>query len=66
MKKQNPLLEIKDLHVSVEDGIKILNGINLTIHPGEIHVIMGPMDQVKVLWQMYYQVDLDIILILEK
>jgi Fe-S cluster assembly ATP-binding protein len=42
MKKQNPLLEIKDLHVSVEDGIKILNGINLTIHPGEIHVIMGP------------------------
>ena len=42
MKKQNPLLEIKDLHVSVEDGIKILNGINLTIHLGEIHVIMGP------------------------
>ena len=42
MKEQKPLLEINDLHVSVEDGIKILNGINLTIKLGEIHVIMGP------------------------
>ena len=35
------LLEIKDLTVSVEDK-NILNGINLTIKSGEIHVLMGP------------------------
>ena len=42
MIKEKPLLEIKNLHVSVDDDIKILNGINLTIKLGEIHVIMGP------------------------
>jgi len=36
-----PLLEIKDLHVSVE-GEKILKGFNLTINKGEMHSIMGP------------------------
>ena len=36
------LLEIKDLHVSAEDGKEILKGIDLTINKGEIHVIMGP------------------------
>jgi Fe-S cluster assembly ATP-binding protein len=36
-----PLLKITDLHVSV-GGKPILNGINLTIHAGEIHAIMGP------------------------
>lgn len=35
------LLEIKNLHASVEDK-QILNGINLTIQPGEVHAIMGP------------------------
>ena len=35
------LIEIKDLHVSV-DGKEILKGINLTINGGEIHAIMGP------------------------
>lgn len=35
------LLEIKNLHASVE-GIEILKGINLTINPGEVHSIMGP------------------------
>jgi Fe-S cluster assembly ATP-binding protein len=35
------MIEIKDLHVCIE-GKPILNGINLTINPGEIHVIMGP------------------------
>ena len=34
------LLEIKDLHASVADK-PILKGINLTIHPGEVHAIMG-------------------------
>ncbi|MFC5930255.1 Fe-S cluster assembly ATPase SufC [Cryobacterium melibiosiphilum] len=39
------VLEIKDLHVSVQtdQGVKqILNGVNLTINEGEIHAIMGP------------------------
>ena len=35
------LLEIVDLHASVEDT-KILNGINLKIGVGEVHAIMGP------------------------
>jgi Fe-S cluster assembly ATP-binding protein len=35
------LLEVKDLHVSVDDK-PILRGVNLTIKPGEIHVLMGP------------------------
>jgi Fe-S cluster assembly ATP-binding protein len=41
-------LEIKDLHVSVEnpsDGdqeIPILNGVNLTVRSGETHALMGP------------------------
>ena len=35
------LLEIKNLHASVE-GVEILKGINLTINPGEVHSIMGP------------------------
>lgn len=35
------MLEVKNLHVSVEDT-PILHGVNLTVKPGEIHVIMGP------------------------
>lgn len=35
------MLEIKDLHVSVDDK-PILQGIHLTIKPGEVHAIMGP------------------------
>ena len=36
-----PLLEIINLHASIE-GKEILNGVNLTIMPGEVHSIMGP------------------------
>ena len=36
-----PLLEIKNLHVSVA-GKNILKGINLSLEPGEMHAIMGP------------------------
>jgi Fe-S cluster assembly ATP-binding protein len=35
------MLEIRDLRASVEDNA-ILNGINLTINPGEVHAVMGP------------------------
>jgi len=35
------LLEIKDLHVTV-DNHEILKGINLTVNRGEVHSIMGP------------------------
>ena len=40
-----PVLEIKDLHVSVEteQGTKpILNGVDLTVRDNETHAIMGP------------------------
>ena len=35
------MLEIKDLHANIA-GREILQGIDLTIGPGEIHAIMGP------------------------
>ena len=35
------LLQIKDLHAGVE-GKEILNGLDLTIRKGEVHVILGP------------------------
>jgi Fe-S cluster assembly ATP-binding protein len=35
------MLEIKDLHVKIEDK-EILKGVNLTVGPGEVHSIMGP------------------------
>lgn len=39
----NPMLEINNLHVSVEDEAEeILKGLSLTVRPGEIHAIMGP------------------------
>lgn len=35
------MLEIKDLHVEV-DGKQIINGLSLSVGPGEVHAIMGP------------------------
>jgi Fe-S cluster assembly ATP-binding protein len=35
------LLEIRNLHVTVEDR-EILKGIDLTVNEGEVHAIMGP------------------------
>jgi Fe-S cluster assembly ATP-binding protein len=37
----SPLLEIKDLQVSINEN-KILKNLNLTVNKGEIHAIMGP------------------------
>ena len=37
----SPLIEIKDLSAAI-NGKQILNGINLTVRPGEVHAIMGP------------------------
>jgi Fe-S cluster assembly ATP-binding protein len=36
-----PLLEVKNLHVRVEDR-EILHGLTLTVNEGEVHAIMGP------------------------
>lgn len=37
------MLEIKNLHVELEDGGKqILKGVNLTVEAGKVHAIMGP------------------------
>ncbi len=36
-----PILEIRELSAGVGDK-KILNGISLAMHPGEVHAIMGP------------------------
>ena len=40
-KRMSHLLEVKNLHASV-NGNEILKGIDLTINPGEVHSIMGP------------------------
>jgi Fe-S cluster assembly ATP-binding protein len=36
-----PLLEVKNLQVSVDDR-EILHGLSLTVNKGEVHAIMGP------------------------
>jgi len=36
-----PLLQIEDLHVEV-DGVSILQGADLVIERGQVHVLMGP------------------------
>jgi Fe-S cluster assembly ATP-binding protein len=41
MNLNNPLLEIKNLQVSINEN-EILKNLNLTVNKGEIHAIMGP------------------------
>src|SRR5579862_4814560 len=36
------LLELKNLHVALEDGTEIVKGVDLKIATGEVHAIMGP------------------------
>ncbi len=35
-------LELKDLHVALEDGTEIVKGVSLEVSSGEVHAIMGP------------------------
>ena len=36
------LLELKNLHVSLEDGTEIVKGVDLAIDANEVHAVMGP------------------------
>jgi len=36
------MFNIQNLHCTTADGNAILNGVNLDINPGELHVLMGP------------------------
>jgi Fe-S cluster assembly ATP-binding protein len=35
-------LELKNLHVALEDGTEIVKGVDLAVSSGEVHAIMGP------------------------
>jgi Fe-S cluster assembly ATP-binding protein len=36
------LLELKNLHVALEDGTEIVKGVDLAVNTAEVHAIMGP------------------------
>jgi Fe-S cluster assembly ATP-binding protein len=36
------LLELKNLHVALEDGTEIVKGVDLAVNTDEVHAIMGP------------------------
>src|SRR5881398_2242472 len=36
------LLELKNLHVALEDGTEIVKGVDLAVNLNEVHAIMGP------------------------
>ena len=36
------LLELKNLHVALEDGPEIVKGVDLAVDTNEVHAIMGP------------------------
>jgi Fe-S cluster assembly ATP-binding protein len=36
------LLELKDLHVALEDGTEIVKGVDLCVNTNETHAVMGP------------------------
>jgi Fe-S cluster assembly ATP-binding protein len=35
-------LELKNLHVALDDGTEIVKGVDLTVRTGEVHAVMGP------------------------
>jgi len=39
---QSPLFEVRGLHAATDEGAPILNGVDLTVGPGELHALMGP------------------------
>src|ERR1051326_4292447 len=36
------LLELKNLHVALEDGTEIVKGVDLEVETNQVHAIMGP------------------------
>jgi Fe-S cluster assembly ATP-binding protein len=36
------VLELKNLHVALEDGTEIVKGVDLSVRPDEVHAVMGP------------------------
>jgi Fe-S cluster assembly ATP-binding protein len=36
------VLELKDLHVALEDGTEIVKGVDLAVNTNEVHAVMGP------------------------
>ena len=36
------LLELKNLHVALEDGTEIVKGVDLAVNTNEVHAVMGP------------------------
>src|SRR5207247_7244334 len=36
------VLELKNLHVALEDGTEIVKGVDLSVSPDEVHAVMGP------------------------
>jgi Fe-S cluster assembly ATP-binding protein len=36
------ILELKNLHVALEDGTEIVKGVDLAVATGEVHAVMGP------------------------
>jgi Fe-S cluster assembly ATP-binding protein len=36
------VLELKNLHVALEDGTEIVKGVDLVVGPDEVHAVMGP------------------------
>jgi Fe-S cluster assembly ATP-binding protein len=39
---QMALLELKNLHVALEDGLEIVKGVDLSVNTNEVHAVMGP------------------------
>jgi Fe-S cluster assembly ATP-binding protein len=36
------VLELRNLHVALDDGTEIVKGVDLTVASGEVHAVMGP------------------------
>jgi Fe-S cluster assembly ATP-binding protein len=36
------VLELKNLHVALEDGTEIVKGVDLSVRPNVVHAFLGP------------------------